>query len=357
MMGHARWLLWEGFTDGFLKHPETYSAAEKGLMYFISLFKYGHEAVFLFFVLSGFVIHLRYSKAIAEKGINAQFDFPNYLFRRIKRIYPPLLLALLVTYALDSYGFSLGYGIYKGSVAYPTIASNVVSVTDVNALVGNLLFLVDISAPAWGTNAPLWSLTYEWWFYMIYPILFWATKHHWKLTSIAVALLCFSNLIFIQFWMNIPFKGIVIGLIIWWLGALLADIYTGRINLPWRYVMLLAPLAIIIPVGFMGKINGVFYTTLTGLGFAGIIGACFWLQEQNIKLSALNKLKWLGDISYSLYVGHLPILVLLSGWLMSKNSAGLLPQTQVWIGLGIVLTMAYAYISYLIAERPFITKR
>ncbi len=357
MMGHARWLLWEGFSEGYSKHPETYSALEKGLMYFISCFKYGHEAVFLFFVLSGFVIHLRYSKLIAEKGAAASFDFPNYLLRRIRRIYPPLLLAMIATYALDSFGKSLGYAIYHGKAHYASIASNVESVTNANALAGNLLFLVDITCPAWGTNAPLWSLTYEWWFYMAYPLLFFITKHNWKLAAGLVFAFSFSTIVLIEFWAGVPFRGIANGLFTWWIGALLADIYTGRIKLPWRYVLLLSPLAVIIPVGFMGKINGAFYTTLTGLGFAGIIATCFWLQEQNLKLIILNRLKWLGDISYSLYVGHLPLLVLLSGWLMSRNEAGLLPQTQFWILPGIAITLAYAYFSYQIAEKPFIAKR
>ena len=74
MVGHARWLLWEGYSQGFQKHPESYTAINKALMYFFSLFKYGHEAVLFFFVLSGFVIHLRYAKRIAEQGASAKFD-------------------------------------------------------------------------------------------------------------------------------------------------------------------------------------------------------------------------------------------------------------------------------------------
>ena len=38
-------------------------------MYCFSLFRYGHEAVLFFFVLSGFVIHLRYARRMAEQGV------------------------------------------------------------------------------------------------------------------------------------------------------------------------------------------------------------------------------------------------------------------------------------------------
>jgi peptidoglycan/LPS O-acetylase OafA/YrhL len=57
---HARWFLWEGYSKGYLKHPEAFNYFNKALMYFFSLFVYGHEMVVFFFVLSGFVIHLRY---------------------------------------------------------------------------------------------------------------------------------------------------------------------------------------------------------------------------------------------------------------------------------------------------------
>jgi hypothetical protein len=31
LIGHARWLLWEGFADGYLKHPEQYPFFSKVL--------------------------------------------------------------------------------------------------------------------------------------------------------------------------------------------------------------------------------------------------------------------------------------------------------------------------------------
>src|SRR5438552_18554076 len=73
MVGHARWLLWEGYSEGFLKHPQDYSIFNKALVYLFSLFKYGHEAVLFFFVISGFVIHLRYAQALAAHGTAARF--------------------------------------------------------------------------------------------------------------------------------------------------------------------------------------------------------------------------------------------------------------------------------------------
>ena len=103
MVGHARWLLWEGYSTGYLKHPDTYSIFGKVLVYFFSAFRYGHQAVMFFFVLSGFVIHLRYAQKIQTDGLDAKFDFWRFIKRRAKRLYPPLILAMVITLLCDAW--------------------------------------------------------------------------------------------------------------------------------------------------------------------------------------------------------------------------------------------------------------
>src|ERR1700733_11516002 len=62
VLGHARLLLWEGYSSGYALHPASYSKLQKLLVYAFSSVAFGHEAVLFFFVLSGLVIHLRYSR-------------------------------------------------------------------------------------------------------------------------------------------------------------------------------------------------------------------------------------------------------------------------------------------------------
>jgi peptidoglycan/LPS O-acetylase OafA/YrhL len=109
------------------------------------LFLFGQEGVMLFFLLSGFVV--MYSM---ETG--ADKSFGTYIGRRFFRIYPIFILALALSYALAA----------SWSV-------------DLKVLVGNLLMLQDFTdgkpGVLFGTfegDLPLWSLSYEWWFYLMY---------------------------------------------------------------------------------------------------------------------------------------------------------------------------------------------
>src|SRR5437773_2711368 len=54
---------------------------------------YGYVGVFLFFVISGFCIHLQWARARAA-GATGEIRFRAFWKRRIRRLYPPYLIAL-----------------------------------------------------------------------------------------------------------------------------------------------------------------------------------------------------------------------------------------------------------------------
>lgn len=351
MVGHARWLLWEGYSEGFQKHPADYSAMNKALMYFFSLFKYGHEAVLFFFVLSGFVIHLRYARRMAEQGMAAKFDWGAFVWRRARRLYPPLLAAIGLALVLDSIGVANGFAIYSQNTPYPVINASVVSHLGVTTLLGNLAFLMNTYVPVFGCNGPLWSLKFEWWFYIFYP-LFWLLSRR----SIALATVLMAGLFVASFfpsvWPMLLLSDVFSMMLAWWLGALLADLFAGRLKWRWHWVLPGAGLAGVLALRFAGPLHDLGM----GLIFSAVLAGGFLLQERNIRLLWLEKLKPLGDMSYTLYVTHFPILVLASGWLMSRAPKGLLPQHFGWVFCGIFITLLIAYGLHFIVERPFLSR-
>lgn len=116
-------------------------------------FRFGPEAVIMFLILSGFVI--KYSWAKSEDK-----SFKKYFFKRFIRIYIPLFFIFILAYCAKSYT--------EGGLANPnwsTLLGNIFMLQDVISLKPNV-----ISATYMG-NSVLWSLSYEWWFYMLFIFL------------------------------------------------------------------------------------------------------------------------------------------------------------------------------------------
>jgi peptidoglycan/LPS O-acetylase OafA/YrhL len=351
MVGHARWLLWEGLAE-YQKHPNTYSFGAKLVIYFLSLFKYGHEMVLFFFVLSGFVIHLRYAKQIAL-GIDNGFDFLPYTWRRFKRIYPPFLAAIILGFCLDYTGQYLDYSIYNHATPNALINNNISIDFSVNQLVGNLLFLQNTYVPVWGSNTPLWSLKFEWWFYMLYPLLFFINRKSVWLGVLIVFIfsICILSGLFI-----LPvklFNEVIGALFCWWLGTLLADIYTKRVA--WSIVYFSPFTILVFCIPFMQQFVPLYKDLFCAIGFFGLLSFLFFLQEKGIVLKWLEKLQGLGGFSYTLYVIHFPILVLMSGYLLSKNN-NQMPHTQVYVFIGITICSMIAYALHFITEKWVLSK-
>ena len=131
-LGHLSWMAISG---GFLWQVQPY----------------GHSAVIVFFVLSGFVIS--YAADIKERTL---FDFS---VARLVRLYSVVLPAILLTVICDSIGIQHNPAVYDLS-------------RETNPL-WRLLLGVLFLTQSWGhisllSNEPYWSLPYEFWYYVIF---------------------------------------------------------------------------------------------------------------------------------------------------------------------------------------------
>ena len=133
----------------------TFSADKQPLFEFLFVFyKFGFYAVQLFFCLSGFIFFWLYSKRIAEKTISLR----TFSILRLSRLYP-LHFATLIFVAI-------------GQLVYTNITNShfVYSLNDTYHFLLNLLF-----ASSWGLekgysfNAPIWSVSVE---VLMYGIFF-----------------------------------------------------------------------------------------------------------------------------------------------------------------------------------------
>jgi peptidoglycan/LPS O-acetylase OafA/YrhL len=352
LLFHARWLMWEGFTEGYSAHPALYSLPAKLVAYALLLFYYGHQAVIFFFVLSGFVIHLRYARQFQADIISARFDLIPYLRRRIRRLYPPLLLSLLITFTTDSVGRQLYAPMYNGTTHYVLI-NNVGSLFDLQRLAGGLTMVPN--APEWGSNIPLWSLRLEWFFYLLYPLFWWIGKRSMWLATAILVTLCGLSLFMGSGGLLTVAQNVFALMLVWWFGVLLAEIYVGRIKIGFSRLAPLGLGLLVLPLTvepFM-TMQSTLRDLLWGVGFSGLLAALFAWRNRGGSLRLLEQLKPLGDMSFTLYVIHFPILFLVSAWLMSRSPDGTLPRSYEWIGAGALLCLAVAYFGHQLVERPF----
>ena len=353
VMGHARWLLWEGYA-AYLTHSAQYSFPEKILVYTLAVTKYGHQAVLFFFVLSGFVIHYKYSKAL-NKDADSMLNIEEYFSRRIRRIYPPFFFAMILTFILDTLGHQLGYTIYFSQTPNTLINTNVIGKHDIVTFIGNLFFFQTEHIGIWGTNGPSWSLKYEWWFYLIYPALLLFNKKSVVLGCVVVVLLYILSTYVYSIYPSF-FVSIFQYLLSWWLGAILADIYHKRIIISYfllSFFTCLIPLMIL----FQSCIKNTSYAdTIWAFGFFGLLNLFFYLQEKGVSFAWAKKIKWLGDCSYTLYITHFPILVFMNG-LILHHTNNVLPKSLIFIFIAIVILPIYAYLLHFLTENLFIKKR
>lgn len=153
---HLPWLDWCRFLAAFvvmMVHARAFAFASYGSIdadqqhgitaVFYMATRIGTQGVLVFFVLSGFLVG---GKAI-ERFRDGSFNASDYVFDRCCRILVPFIPALVLTVAIAHL-----IGLQKA---------------DPKAVLGNLFFLQGIAVEAYPGNEPLWSLSYEVWFYVL----------------------------------------------------------------------------------------------------------------------------------------------------------------------------------------------
>jgi peptidoglycan/LPS O-acetylase OafA/YrhL len=352
MIGHAQLLLWEGYSSGFGLHPTTYSLIDKTLMFAFSIFRYGHEMVMLFFILSGFVIHLRF----ADRSKKVDMSLKTFWYKRLKRLYPPLLFTFALAFVIDSIGKSYGWSIYTQQTPYPNINHAITSNLDGLTLLGNLGFLMSVYVNPFGTSIVTWSLMYEWWFYICYPFFYYLTQQFgFRKTSYFVGILFLLSCV-AQGQAPLLFWKVMGHFIIWWMGACLVEIWVNRETSTRKLYEYLPYFVWCLPIAFVVRDIDIhflppFINVLFGLGFTGLIAVFLELDAQNWVIRCLNKLKPLGDCSYTLYLIHVTIFTFISGAIIAQNGA--LPKHHFYVLGGSIFIPILAYYLHFLIEKPF----
>ena len=274
----------------------------------------GELGVYLFFIISGFVI------LMTLRNSRGSWDF---VVSRVSRLYPAYWAGMLLTFTLGVLAPLPGQDYTLNQLA-------------VNATMLQYYFYV----PA--IDGVYWSLAYELGFYAVMYLLFRRRllDHVVPIGAVWLVLALLQFLAIERWDTGIPFRLSVLLVLkfahLFVAGMVLHDIWRGRPSA--AHAILLAAA---IGMAFLvhGRVAGVCVLGFVVLFLAAIAGRLGWAR--------LSPLVWLGGISYPLYLTHEFLGFRLIRWL---ETAGLPPAASVAITLAAALLLA-ELISRLI-ERP-----
>ncbi|CAB3718012.1 acyltransferase family protein [Paraburkholderia rhynchosiae] len=331
---HCRQIEWVGM-QAFHQNAGHSFSLDTIAAYLTFPIAWGSAGVPIFFVISGYCIHRSGALRIANNPAY-QLDAGNFWVRRFTRIYPVLLAALLLTLALDWFSLQL-----------PPVSHKIREI-GLQAFLVNLFSLQGVAGKTYGSNGALWTLSLEVQFYAIYPLLF-ALRRRIGMTSV-LAMVAVINVVSayllerhdVQFFTSYWFS--------WTLGAWIADAKARSAPQArsswWLYVLAAAFVALGCAAFHFGQ-YGAFQ--LWAIGFAFYLYRALERGNGNQRDGwGLRLLSRFGDFSFSLYLIHLPIFVLLSSLLFRSSL-----QMSIWPSFGYMLVaVPVAYVFYRLVELP-----
>src|SRR5882757_10976055 len=164
LLGHTRSLFFSSFTAMSGPTTQATNYIARGNRATV-----GEEAVIVFFVLSGYLV----GGSVIRSVKNGTWSWKSYLLKRITRLWVVLIPALILGISLDLLGMHL-FGSPTSIYAAPSttlVPHDLAERLSWKVFLANAVFLQGILSPTAGTNNSLWSLAYEWWYYLQFPLL------------------------------------------------------------------------------------------------------------------------------------------------------------------------------------------
>jgi peptidoglycan/LPS O-acetylase OafA/YrhL len=321
-------------------------------------------AVMAFFIISGFVIGTNILRNIQEN--QEKFKVRVFLYDRLTRLVPPLLFSLLITIGVYAI---IHYLNLNGNQAFLLPGDLYIvrekATMEWNSILYSLLFIQNISLSTTPPlmNGPLWSLSYEFWFYMLAMVFTnWLVNKRFftggiLLMGMIVIFISIKNYLFLAFFLT------------WCGGVGWAILYHLRRDLYKKMEIYLLPV-------LLGLVGTIFFSDGMGLRalnnpylelnfalFQTILCLAGMLILMQIASRLENKSSnFLGiyktaRFSFTLYVIHFPLLML--GFSLLHPILHSLPwgvSALVGSGLGVAILILSSWLSRSIEDKKTIRK-
>jgi peptidoglycan/LPS O-acetylase OafA/YrhL len=314
----------------------------------------GRVAFVMFFVLSGYLLYRAFARA--GLGRSSPVAVRSYLARRAVRIMPAYYLALAGTLAL-----LLAAGDVPGR-----------RLVDAGEIPLFLLFAQNYSADTLlKLNAATWTLAVEIVFYLLLPVVGLAVLRLGRsarrqavlLGALAAAGLAWNLVDYLVGWGPVASHSAISFLPYFACGmlvALLVEVHRAARRAPLGVGVsagLVATAAAVLVANGVWHANGdhaslameVFADSASAVAFAALIASLVLGTGTGVRWMGCRPLAWMGEITYGVYLWHIPLLVF-------ARSTGVLPPGIV-LGL-VVLPVAIACgaASWYLVERPLMRR-
>ena len=318
-----------------------------GVIFFhlgLPIFSGGFLGVDLFFVISGYFMYQIYSK------VNTKISSAHFYVRRINRLLPTFLLVFCIVYSISFFRFlpHERLSLFRHSLTDLTFLSNL------HFWLGNQYFSSGELRP----TLLFWSLAVEIQFYLLFPIIYrlLVRKYRWFIFIMLVSLF-----LFIVFNILSPQSAFfLLPPRLWQFGvgmffALLKDKkLVGHTTSP-RHSSIyfsLCCLSITILV-LVFKILPLTHFGVGNLAVTLMGGFALYHAQSIARLSLLEiVLTKIGNASYSIYLVHLPAIVLINYKPFEGNNS---PKSSFEVVSAFLIILTSGFLVYLLFEKPIRT--
>lgn len=257
------------------------------------LIRVGHMAVPAFFMLSGFVLAYNYGDRFRELR---RAEFVRFLCLRLARIYPVHLVTLFVVLLMVVASGRLGYQLTDAGYTSRDFVLN--------------LFLVQTWVPdfALNWNYPSWSISSEWFAYLLFPPAVAGGLRHLTTplrASVAVGILLAAAVAVMNCWRPWPFYELILVVPTFFAGAASYFVLRGRIDTSRSGVGRWIPEGIVLAAAASTFVSSPEIVTASLLVCPlGLILVLAWLGNSCHVPWSARPAVFLGEVSYSLYMTH-----------------------------------------------------
>jgi peptidoglycan/LPS O-acetylase OafA/YrhL len=312
----------------------------------INLINNGYLMVELFFVLSGFVI----CKAYADK-LNSWRDIFKFQFLRFGRLYPVHIFFLLMFISIEITKYI--YIAWGNSLKVAPFTTN-----SFEALIEQLLLLQSVlpNGNATTYNPPAWSISVEFYTYLIFALLILLNKKPGRIFLIISSISVLILIIDITYEM----KNLIRCFAGFFLGCSISCFLHKITTKPSRYISLQLLLLLIV---FLQTKNSSKFDFLIFILTAVLITSLISTSDGILNKILTNKiLLWLGEISYTIYMSQVFVIWAVSQFLLriikkteivEQNTVCLsIYETVFFVFITVIVVLSFSQVIYLWIEKP-----